>query len=623
MASQEDLSAAALLVEKVELEKQLDALQVMLNTVTEQRDGYRAHVESFSVEALRLKEESNLLHAQNASLAEQLSAMEQEQVEVRTKWSGELDQASRQFEEMRQQLVSPADLEAMRLKMVADAEAPWRDRCEKLEAQVESEREAVRLLRRESEAQRTALEATANERLAEIKHQEARHMVVEAELRARLEALHDVSGGQIRGEPTDEVTGRRTARENTELTARNERLLEEIDELRREADGLRAVREQLLQAQAARDAEDQAADRLRRADKESLERKASHLQNELDAATVAHDRLHERVLRLETDARTLRGQLDDAQHEAATEKGAAKTKVAEVQRDVERLKVEMGRRAMEAARRESVLQASRDELAEQLAKAQRDAMATTARARDEEGGKVKKLEAERQRLLKELASQEAAAAAAAARERDRHEGTLGECAALKAELHGAVIEKVTALEEAERLRRRGAADSERLSAVTSELHALRLEHSGVTVALKRLEEGEAAHVAAQERMQTQLHSAVREAKVAKSKAAADVSELASKLHRTRKQWGREKAAMRLVEDKGARRADSLRRENIRNRAEGEKLRAERDAARRGATLSMLSAAGELPADLQTLIASDTALADELKQMKAKAESLQQ
>ena len=36
--------------------------------------------------------------------------MEQEQVEVRTKWSGELDQASRQFEEMRQQLVSPADL---------------------------------------------------------------------------------------------------------------------------------------------------------------------------------------------------------------------------------------------------------------------------------------------------------------------------------------------------------------------------------------------------------------------------------------------------------------------------------------------------------------------------------
>ena len=38
---------------------------------------------------------------------------------------------------------------------------------------------------------------------------------------------------------------------------------------------------------------------------------------------------------------------------------------------------------------------------------------------------------------------------------------------------------------------------------------------------------------------------------------------------------------------------------------------------------MLSAAGELPADLQTLIASDTALADELKQTKAKAESLQQ
>ena len=80
--------------------------------------------------------------------------------------------------------------------------------------------------------------------------------------------------------------------------------------------------------------------------------------------------------------------------------------------------------------------------------------------------------------------------------------------------------------------------------------------------------------------------------------------------------------MRLVEDKGARRADSLRRENIRNCAEG-KLRAERDAARRGATLSMLSAAGTAPRRPADSDRPDTALADELKQMKAKAESLQQ
>ena len=232
------------------------------------------------------------------------------------------------------------------------------------------------------------------------------------------------------------------------------------------------------------------------------------------------------------------------------------------------------------------------------------------------------LEAERQRLIKELASQEAAAAAAAARERDRRERTLGECAALKAELHGAVIEKVTALEEAERLRRRGAADSERLSAVTSELHALRLEHSGVTVALKRLEEGEAAHVAAQERMQAQLHSAVREAKVAKSKAAADVSELASKPPHAEAVGAREGGdATRRGQGGAPRRLAPPREHPQPRRGREAPRRARRGAARRDALDA--ERRRQLPADLQTLIASDTALADELKQMKAKAESLQQ
>ena len=349
-------------------------------------------------------------------------------------------------------------------------------------------------------------------------------MVVEAELRARLEALHDVSGGQIRGEPTDEVTGRRTARENTELTARNERLLEEIDELRREADGLRAVREQLLQAQAARDAEDQAADRLRRADKESLERKASHLQNELDAATVAHDRLHERVLRLETEARTLRGQLDDAQHETATEKGAAKTKVAEVQ----------GRRATQgrdgaardgggAARVRAPGVARRARRAAGQGAARRDG--DDARARDEEGGEVKKLEASASASSR-AASQEAAAAAAARARPPRGDarrvrGTEGRVARRR-------IEKVTALEEAERLRRRGAADSraERRHERAPRAPPRALRRDG---GAQRLEEGEAAHVAAQGGCRPSCTPRC-ERRGAKSKAAADVSELASKLH---------------------------------------------------------------------------------------------
>ena len=71
---------------------------------------------------------------------------------------------------------------------------------------------------------------------------------------------------------------------------------------------------------------------------------------------------------------------------------------------------------------------------------------------------------------------DAAAAAAAAAARDRIDSALAEASGLKAELHGASLERSALTEEAARLRRRCEAAEERLGSVTSELHALRAEH---------------------------------------------------------------------------------------------------------------------------------------------------
>ena len=446
--------------------------------------------------------------------------------------------------------------------------APWRDRCEKLEAQVESER-GMRLLRRESEAQRTALEATAASSSPRSSTRR-RGTWWSRPSCAQLEALHDVSSGQIRGEPTDEVTGRRTARENTELTARNERLLEEIDELRREADGLRAVREQLLQAQAA-------TPRIRRPIVSAARQRVARAEGVAPA---------ERTRRGDGGARSAAGAAGSTEARCCAAgstrstrrrpRRAAKTKVAEVQRDVERLKVEMEQRAMEAARRDRA-QASRDELAEHSPRRSATRW-RRRRARDEEGGKVKTRRAPAPpRSSRRGRPPPPPPRARPPRGRSASARRWPSCTAPDRRL----------LEEAERLRRRGAA--ERLS-VTSELHALRLERSGVTVALKRLEEGEAAHVAARADAGPAALGGARgeggEVEGGRRRLRA-----ASKLHRTRKQWGREGGdAPRRGQGSAPRRL--ARREN-RNRAEGEKLRAERDAARRGATL-VLSAAGGSP-----------------------------
>ena len=406
-------------------------------------------------------------------------------------------------------------------------------------------------------------------------------MVVEADS-ARLEALHDVSGGQIRGEPTDEVTGLRTARENTEPTARNERLSRRLTSPPRGRPA-RCARSRCRRRRRA-------TPRIRRRPppprRQRVARaKASHLQNELDAATVAHDRLHERKPWPETEARSAawparrraaRG--GDREGRGEDEGGGGAGTSSDHGRDGA---ARDGGRASPCSRR-------RRRAAEQLAKAQRDAM---ARRRARRGGRQGEEARGRAPAPPQGARAQEAAAAAAAAASATATRTLAS-ARRQAELHGAVIEKVTALEEVERLRpRRRRLERERRH---EQLHALRLEHPA-TVALKRLEEGEAAHVAAQERMQAQLHSAVRERR-RRSRRRPPTSPSLHRSSTARGSSGARKAAMRSSRTR-ARAVDLLRREKICNCVEGEKL--QRDAARRGATLSMLSAAGELPADLRS------------------------
>ena len=168
------------------------------------------------------------------------------------------------------------------------------------------------------------------------------------------------------------------------------------------------------------------------------------------------------------------------------------------------LKLELERRQAEALRREAILQKSRDELGSSAAANEREAAAALASARDEEAGRVKRLEAERSRLNDALLVAQSDGAAAAASARDKADSLAGEVAAMKAELHGASIEKRAALEETSRLRRRTEEAEERLTSTMAELHALRLESTETSAHRGRLAEVEASASVAQEKLTLQL-----------------------------------------------------------------------------------------------------------------------
>ena len=255
-----------------------DALRLMLNDTSEQRDSFQAHADTLTHEVVRLREQCD-------AYAKQLSQVERDHNAARSQWANKLEQAEHEFSDM----LTREDLEAMRLQLVEQTEVPWRARVKALEGELAAAKEATGNQRREAEHARAAAEAAAHEHRALVRELEAKHETEAAELRARLdmsnESLRAAGDSSERGSTVERT--RRLQREHAEATIRSQKLLEEVEELRQENDSLLAMRSQLLGAQGTLQGESRAATRLAEAEKATYERRLTHLQHELDASMAA------------------------------------------------------------------------------------------------------------------------------------------------------------------------------------------------------------------------------------------------------------------------------------------------------------------------------------------------
>ena len=590
-----------------------EALKTALQETCAQRDTFKEHAEALTQEVLRLREQlgSHVAHTREA---------EQEHTAARAQWASKLEQAQRDFSEM----LSREELESMRLQLIEQTEAPWRARVKALEAEVMAAREQANGHRRDAEKARSTADWAMHEHRATLREHEARAESEIAELKAKLEIAESIkAANEERAGGADRT--RRLQREHAEATIRCQKLLEEVEELRRENDVLIATRSQLLGAQGSLQGESAAQARLAQAKIESLERRISHLTHELDASMAAQERLHEGALHAENEMRSLRAQVDDAMHATASERAQGEIKASELHRQLAAMRIELDRRHAEALRREATLQKSRDELAAHAAQSERAAAAALAAARDDESARFKRLEAERARLNEALVEAQSAGAAQQAALRDKTDALQGECAALKAELHGAELGRRSSLDEADRLRRRVEEAESRMEASVAELHALRLE-SGETHAHKgKLVEVQAQATIAQEKLQLSLAFAQKELASTQAQAQADVRALEAKLRHSRKLQLKEHQANQEADAVRTRQIEVLKREVSRLRSEREALR--RDLATRTASIhasaggglfSGMEAEGGMSADLRALIAAESSLLEEASALKRQA-----
>jgi hypothetical protein len=161
----------------------------------ELRGNFETLKEAYQALEVRLRESEQTY----TTTQQELALVIQERETQFKHWKSELDIKSRQFEELKCQIIPPRELEEIRIRIAEELDLPNRQRCDLLEAELESQREAFFQMRRQIEKlkmENDQMQAEHEQNMAEAQEQ---HRAVEAELNIR------ISGLQAALEDTTEV----------------------------------------------------------------------------------------------------------------------------------------------------------------------------------------------------------------------------------------------------------------------------------------------------------------------------------------------------------------------------------------------------------------------------------
>ena len=200
--------------------------------------------------------------------------------------------------------------------------------------------------------------------------------------------------------------------------------------------------------------------------------------------------------------------------------------------------------------------------------------------------------------------------------RDRADALSGEVAALKAELHGAMLEKRATDEEGSRLRRRTDEAEKRLESALQELHQARIESTESIASKSRLTEVEAQAAVATEKLQLQLAYVQKEADKSQATLSGEVAALTSKVKQVKKLAAKERAAYQEAEGTRVRQIEALKREVSRLRGEREQLKRAPMAALPPGMAPAAGRGGSVRELIAQQVAAESAIVQEAAAMKA-------
>lgn len=316
-----------------------------------------AHYQAYQTLQGRVEKDRQAARAAQDELAKVVSEREMQF----TQWRAELEIKSKQFEELKDQVIPPHELEEIRFRMAEELDLPNREKCAALEAELERSREDYFQLRRTVEKLKIDKDQLHAEHEQNMMEAAEKHRAVENELNIRISAL------QVALEDTTEAEElHNLQRELAASRLREKNLLQELAEVRTAKESMRVAVERA--GQETRDQVEGVQGDLRKRDfqMEELRRKVAHIERELHQEVEGHQRTEAQLLVWERENGALRRKVDDLE-EASRQTTKTQTREREEERASWMREVAQLRKDVDEARRERQDAAAAHDAARSLA----------------------------------------------------------------------------------------------------------------------------------------------------------------------------------------------------------------------------------------------------------------
>eukprot|EP01135_Chromosphaera_perkinsii_P003947 Nk52_evm14s263 gene=Nk52_evmTU14s263 len=389
----------------VDLQNDLNITLSLITKLRMENETFKCNFETLKSAHVQLSSSNEDLKERHGQLMEEFRSREQELETKISKLRAENDIKDAKISDMRQHIMSPKEIEMLRVQILEELEIPHRQKCETLLKDMEQYRSCFFQLRRDHELLKTVHE----QQLLETKGHISEIMCIHSsQVRDLKQQISDLQNEKTSANESGDVRNMRLLqRDNQEMQVKMQNLLTELSEVRasKEQNNVQTEQARMLHARQLSEAKshvkeaESELDSLRQANKRAMNEAETYRKESVD--------FQHQIEELEREVSDLRAKSEDTVHNFNIEYSQLKMDFLEAKNELE-AEVRACQQHIETDKFQiEELQGTIHDLQMKMEEQEKESVARVHQAREEEWKKIRLVEDQKCELEAQLNSLQA------------------------------------------------------------------------------------------------------------------------------------------------------------------------------------------------------------------------